>query len=467
MVVSSIQRRAAPGTSVRPVRVACGGQHSLVAVEVYTAATAVTHWELWGSGTNVRGALGTGVGQLPPVTAVGAAAAGRATGGAAAPPPAPPPRPSGRPAAGSLLPARRKAERCACACEVAALRSMRCSALAAGASHSLAVAHAPDSGYEAPGVLFAWGRNTYGACGVAAGRAGGDVVWEPLRAVFAARHGHGGDPAAAGGDGDGVVAVAAGQDHTVVVTASAHVWTCGRDGDGQCGRGAGSGPRDIGDAAALTSSASREAAYSSHARSGTARAWASLGAVAAPAAFVASRATAAGGWGKAAAAGNCHTVILGLDGRCYAFGSGRHGQTGSNLGAAGRDSTQLPEPVHVPCNSGAEIVQVCCGADHTLARASDGAMYAWGSNQFGQLGLHRRFDDGIANDTVGLGEEVLVPTRITHSTLLAHRRTARVAEDEEGDGAEVPDVLFVAAGDDFTFVLTAPQPPSPNPQIKA
>ena len=36
-----------------------------------------------------------------------------------------------------------------------------------------------------------------------------------------------------------------------------------------------------------------------------------------------------------------------------------------------------------------KVVQVACGQDHTLALTSDGDLYAWGSNRYGQVGTGR------------------------------------------------------------------------------
>lgn len=37
-----------------------------------------------------------------------------------------------------------------------------------------------------------------------------------------------------------------------------------------------------------------------------------------------------------------------------------------------------------------QIVKVACGASHVLAVDAQGALFAWGDNQFGQLGLGDR-----------------------------------------------------------------------------
>lgn len=33
-----------------------------------------------------------------------------------------------------------------------------------------------------------------------------------------------------------------------------------------------------------------------------------------------------------------------------------------------------------------EVIQICCGENHTICLAKNGDMYSWGANQNGQLG---------------------------------------------------------------------------------
>jgi hypothetical protein len=51
------------------------------------------------------------------------------------------------------------------------------------------------------------------------------------------------------------------------------------------------------------------------------------------------------------------------------------------------DTATRPAPTVVQTLRGLHIEQVSAGAYHTLARAADGTVYAWGSGQYGQLGL--------------------------------------------------------------------------------
>ncbi len=41
------------------------------------------------------------------------------------------------------------------------------------------------------------------------------------------------------------------------------------------------------------------------------------------------------------------------------------------------------------------VVQIAAGEDHCLALTSGGRLFAWGSNQFGQLGLGPNIGDKI------------------------------------------------------------------------
>ena len=45
------------------------------------------------------------------------------------------------------------------------------------------------------------------------------------------------------------------------------------------------------------------------------------------------------------------------------------------------------EPRKVPGLDNCRVVQVACGAAHTVALAEDSKVYAWGWGNYGQLGL--------------------------------------------------------------------------------
>lgn len=80
------------------------------------------------------------------------------------------------------------------------------------------------------------------------------------------------------------------------------------------------------------------------------------------------------------ATSNLHSLALASDGTVYAWGNNGNGQLGNN------STTQSTVPVAVTMPAGKQFVQVSAGGSHSLALASDGTLYAWGSNSFGQLG---------------------------------------------------------------------------------
>ena len=80
----------------------------------------------------------------------------------------------------------------------------------------------------------------------------------------------------------------------------------------------------------------------------------------------------------AGAVGNNHALVLLDDGTVRAWGSDGADQLGDGMGI---DSDI---PVRVPGLS--NIVAICAGSYHSLALASDGTVWAWGDNGYGQLG---------------------------------------------------------------------------------
>ncbi|WP_210514815.1 RCC1 domain-containing protein [Hymenobacter terricola] len=104
------------------------------------------------------------------------------------------------------------------------------------------------------------------------------------------------------------------------------------------------------------------------------------------------------------AAGNDHTLALTADGRLFAWGGNLHGQLGNGT----NNSTPQPVAVALPRGrGGAHWAQVAAGRYHTLAVTTDGRLYTWGSNRFGQLGETR--------DTGHNAPEMLaMPARLAH-----------------------------------------------------
>jgi alpha-tubulin suppressor-like RCC1 family protein len=271
--------------------------------------------------------------------------------------------------------------------------------IAAGFGHSLAV--------KADGTLWAWGQNNQGQVGDGSktDRSGPVPIGSGYSAV-AAGYDH---SVAVKGDGtlwawgnnnfgqlgDGTLtarlqpvqvgtgygAVAAGTGFSVAVKADGSLWAWGSNIYGQLGDGtfaSKSSPAQIGGGFVSVSAG----AYFALALKTDGSLWAwgqndmgQLGIVAGQCALCASATPARVGTGYAAvAAGWDHAVGLKADGTLWAWGSNDYGQLGT-----------LTTPV-VPIQIGAGYTSVAAGNGHTVALKSDGSLWAWGRNINGQVG---------------------------------------------------------------------------------
>ncbi|KAK5898983.1 hypothetical protein CesoFtcFv8_008507 [Champsocephalus esox] len=82
------------------------------------------------------------------------------------------------------------------------------------------------------------------------------------------------------------------------------------------------------------------------------------------------------------ACGSHHAVALTKDGQVYTWGQGSRGQLG--LGER-QPSTESPQ--HLNSLSAVPLVQVAAGGGQSFALSVSGAVFSWGSNHCGQLGL--------------------------------------------------------------------------------
>jgi alpha-tubulin suppressor-like RCC1 family protein len=101
--------------------------------------------------------------------------------------------------------------------------------------------------------------------------------------------------------------------------------------------------------------------------------------------------TVAGGtnW-KQVSMGNYYSAAIKTDGTLWLWGSNQYGQLGDN------SVTQRNSPVQTVA-SGTNWKQVSCGQTFTSVIKTDGTLWLWGSNQYGQLGNNNSSGSSISS----------------------------------------------------------------------
>jgi len=132
-----------------------------------------------------------------------------------------------------------------------------------------------------------------------------------------------------------------------------------------------------------------------------------------------------------AAAGSNHTLALTASGQLFAWGINDFGQIGNG--------NQLNSPTPVPVSvagalAGKTVVAVDAGTAHSLALTADGDVLAWGSNEFGQLG------DGTRTSR-------LLPQPIDRSGTLSGKTITAIAAGRDFSLALTSDGMVFAWGD--------------------
>jgi len=84
----------------------------------------------------------------------------------------------------------------------------------------------------------------------------------------------------------------------------------------------------------------------------------------------------------AVAAGLYHSAALTASGELYTWGNNAKGQLG-----LGKNTDMVFSPTLVESLASVPLAGVACGGNHTLVVTRSGAVFAWGSNNHGQLGL--------------------------------------------------------------------------------
>ncbi|MCM1439913.1 MAG: hypothetical protein NC131_12030, partial [Roseburia sp.] len=191
--------------------------------------------------------------------------------------------------------------------------------------------------------------------------------------------------------------VAAGNDFTVALTAEGEIYTWGLNDNGQLGRKTDTVPANV--AGKVTLPGDQKAV--------------------------------------AIAAGLYHTVAIGEDGQLYAWGNNNYGQLGRNTDASIQNRLYATEPAACEVSNRYKFVDVVAGDFFTLALDEQGQVWAWGRNEKGQVGVNTG------------GSNVLVPTQVYgFSTSSAQLENTHTPYKLDG-------VVKIAAGDRHAVALTA------------
>jgi alpha-tubulin suppressor-like RCC1 family protein len=90
-------------------------------------------------------------------------------------------------------------------------------------------------------------------------------------------------------------------------------------------------------------------------------------------------------------------MFLAQTGAVYAFGENKYGQ----LGLGDVKPRHYPEPILNLKDLGIKTAQISCGINHVLIRSTAGKVYSWGSNCFGQLG-----NQNFKNSSIPIAVEI-------------------------------------------------------------
>jgi alpha-tubulin suppressor-like RCC1 family protein len=173
----------------------------------------------------------------------------------------------------------------------------------------------------------------------------------------------------------------------------------------------------------------------------------------------------------AISAGSNFNLALTSSGNVRSWGQNNYGQIGDNT------TTQRNQPVYVLTSGGtlSNITAVSAGADHSLALASNGSVWAWGYNAYGQLGNNTLTEEKepvqVLTATGTLTGVTAISAGYYHSLALTSSGTV-YAWGENNDGqlgtgtttnssVAVPismsgtTIKAIAAGDAFSVALTS------------
>ncbi len=271
-------------------------------------------------------------------------------------------------------------------------------AISAGENHNLAL--------DASGQVWAWGANQDGQLGI--GHQG--------RPDYAVKVLGGGDLGS--GVLQNVIAIAAGNGHSLAATSSGKTFAWGVGGDGQLGnssRHSSSLPslvidsqgRSLQGVVCVSAGLSFSMALTSDSRVftwGDDKANSVINTTAQELNF---------SWDSYPvdiATGTFHSLVLTAKGKVYAWGQSIHGQAGN-----GKREIRLKEPVLA---STEEVLAIAAGGEHNLSVKIDSSLWAWGKNEERQLGTLPIKNQELKPKKVFRNPQNLLATGSNHSLVI-------------------------------------------------
>ncbi|GAB2299956.1 hypothetical protein Dimus_034001 [Dionaea muscipula] len=131
---------------------------------------------------------------------------------------------------------------------------------------------------------------------------------------------------------------------------------------------------------------------------------------------------------KKIAVGAFHNLALEEDGTLWAWGSNEYGQLGTG------DTQPRSQPIHVEGSADLTLVDIAAGGWHSTALTKEGEVYGWGRGEHGRLGFGDDKSSKMVPQKVQLlSEEYIVQVSCggTHSVALT--RDGRIFSFGRGD----------------------------------
>jgi len=155
---------------------------------------------------------------------------------------------------------------------------------------------------------------------------------------------------------------------------------------------------------------------------------------------------------KEIAAGKSHSLGIQVDGSLWAWGRNAEGQLG--------DGTRTGCNVPMPVGSEKDWRHVAAGEAHSIAVKEDGSLWAWGSNELGQVGDGGQ-SDSLSPKRIGGEEDVWIAVAAGRWHTLAIRSDGSLWAwganiwGQLGDGTKVYKVLPVRVGEDTNWKMVS------------